>query len=60
LGGRRAETARSPRFLEAARQKITISSIPVTLDDGGTPRSARGSIATMGLAPEMAVAKRLR
>ncbi|GAB16392.1 putative multicopper oxidase [Arthrobacter globiformis NBRC 12137] len=37
----------------------SISSVPVTLDDGGTPGSARGSIATMSLTPEMAVAKRV-
>jgi spore coat protein A, manganese oxidase len=37
----------------------TIGSVPVTLDDGGTPASARGSLATMSLTPEMAVAKRV-
>ena len=32
--------------------------IPMTLDDGGSPRCARGSLATMSLTPELAVAKR--
>ena len=36
----------------------SISSIPATLDDGGSVNAARGGIATMSLTPAMAKAKR--
>ena len=36
----------------------SISAIPTTLDDGGSPNPAQGGIATMDLTPEMVVAKR--
>jgi len=36
----------------------SISAIPATLDDGGSPTAALGGIPTMSLTPEMAVAKR--
>ena len=36
----------------------TISAIPTTLDDGGSPNAAHGGLATMGLTPDLVVAKR--
>lgn len=38
--------------------KGTISSIPTTLDDGGSPNAARGGLPTMSLTPDLVVAKR--
>jgi spore coat protein A len=37
----------------------TLSSIPTTLDNGGSPRKAKGGLDPMSLTPDMAVAKRV-
>jgi len=38
--------------------KGTLSSIPKTLDDGGSPNAARGGLPVMSLTPDLVVAKR--